>query len=39
LFGLKTVTRFYDVGITSNRKSACDGEILPKPCTTPPVTR
>jgi len=33
VFGLKTVTRFYEVGITSNRKSACYGEIVPKPCT------
>ena len=31
--GLLTVTRFHEVGITSNRKSECYGEYVPWPCT------
>ena len=32
-FRLLTVTRQHEVGITSNRKSACYGEFVPGPCT------
>ena len=29
VFGLKTATRLYEVGITSNRRSASYGEFVP----------
>lgn len=32
-FELLTATRQHEVGITSNRKSACYGEFVPRPCT------
>ncbi len=32
-FGLKSVTRLHEVGIASNRGSACHGEYVPGPCT------
>ena len=32
-FGLKSATRLHEVGIASNRKSACCGEYVPGPCT------
>ncbi len=32
-FGLKSVTRLHEVGIASNRGSACRGEYVPGPCT------
>ena len=31
--GLYTATRIHEVGITSNRRPACYGEIVPRPCT------
>ena len=33
MFGLKTAIRFHEVGIISNRKSACYGEYVLEPCT------
>lgn len=33
VFGLKAATRFYEAGITSNRKSARYGEYVPRLCT------
>ena len=33
LFGLKTAIRLYEVGITSNRRSASYGEFVLRPCT------
>ena len=32
-FGLESATRLYEVGIASNRESACHGEYVPGPCT------
>ena len=32
-FGLGSATRPYEVGIASNRESACRGEYVPGPCT------
>ncbi len=32
-FGLKSVTRLHEVGIASNRGSACHGGYVPGPCT------
>ena len=32
-FGLLSATREHEVGITSNRGSACHGEYVPEPCT------
>ena len=32
-FGLQAATRLYEVGIASNRGSACRGEYVPGPCT------
>ncbi len=32
-FGLKSATRLHEVGIASNRGSACHGEYVPGPCT------
>ena len=32
-FGLKSATRLHEVGIASNRGSACRGEYVPGPCT------
>jgi hypothetical protein len=32
-FGLQAATRLYEVGIASNRRSACYGEYVPGPCT------
>ena len=32
-YGLLTVTRLHEVGITSNRKSECYGEYVSWPCT------
>ncbi len=32
-FGLESATRLYEVGIASNRRSACCGEYVPGPCT------
>ena len=32
-FGLKSATRLHEVGIASNRKSACCGEYVPGSCT------
>jgi len=32
-FGLQSATRLYEVGIASNRRSACYGEYVPGPCT------
>ena len=36
MFGLYTATRIHEVGITSNRRPACYGEIVPRPCTNRP---
>ena len=33
MFGLQTAIRLYEGGITSNRKSACYGEFVLRPCT------
>ena len=33
MFGLYTATRIHEGGITSNRRPACYGEIVPRPCT------
>ena len=33
VFGLYAATRIHEVGITSNRRPACYGEIVPRPCT------
>ena len=33
VFRLQTVTRLYEGGITSNRKSACYGETVLRSCT------
>ena len=32
-FGLESATRLHEVGIASNRRSACYGEYVPGPCT------
>ena len=32
-FGLQAATRLHEVGISSNRESACHGEYVPGPCT------
>ena len=32
-FGLQAATRLHEVGIASNRGSACHGEYVPGPCT------
>ncbi len=32
-FGLQAATRLHEVGIASNRRSACCGECVPGPCT------
>ena len=32
-FGLKAATRLHEVGVTSNRRSACCGECVPGSCT------
>ncbi len=32
-FGLESATRLHEVGIASNRGSACHGEYVPGPCT------
>ncbi len=32
-FGLESATRLHEVGIASNRESACRGEYVPGPCT------
>ena len=32
-FGLQAETRLHEVGIASNRGSACRGEYVPGPCT------
>lgn len=32
-FGLMTETCYHKGGITSNRKSGCYGEFVPRPCT------
>ena len=32
-FGLQSATRLHEVGIASNRGSACRGEYVPGPCT------
>ena len=32
-FGLHSATRVHEVGIASNRRSACYGEYVPGPCT------
>ena len=32
-FGLQAATRLHEVGIASNRESACHGEYVPGPCT------
>lgn len=32
-FGLQSETRLYEVGIASNRRSACYGEFVLRPCT------
>ena len=32
-FGLHSATRVHEVGIASNRGSACRGEYVPGPCT------
>ncbi len=32
-FGLQAATRLHEVGIASNRGSACRGEYVPRPCT------
>ena len=32
-FGLQAATRLHEVGIASNRRSACCGEYVPGPCT------
>ena len=32
-FGLKSATRLHEVGIASNRESACRGEYVLGPCT------
>ncbi len=32
-FGLQSATRLHEVGIASNRRSACCGEYVPGPCT------
>ena len=32
-FRLQAATRLYEVGIASNRRSACCGEYVPGPCT------
>ena len=32
-FGLQAATRLHEVGIASNRGSACRGEYVPGPCT------
>lgn len=32
-FGLESATRLHEVGIASNRGSACRGEYVPGPCT------
>ncbi len=32
-FGLQSVIRLHEVGIASNRGSACRGEYVPGPCT------
>ena len=32
-FGLQAATRLHEVGIASNRESACRGEYVPGPCT------
>ncbi len=32
-FGLRAATRLHEVGIASNRGSACHGEYVPGPCT------
>ena len=32
-FGLESATRLHEVGIASNRRSACCGEYVPGPCT------
>ena len=32
-FGLESATRLHEVGIASNRGSACRGEYVPRPCT------
>ncbi len=32
-FGLQSATRLHEVGIASNRRSACYGEYVPGPCT------
>ena len=31
--GLESATRLHEVGIASNRRSACYGEYVPGPCT------
>ena len=33
VFGLYAATRVHEGGITSNRRPACYGEIVPRPCT------
>ncbi len=33
MFGLQSETRLHEVGIASNRGSACRGESVPGPCT------
>ena len=37
-FGLQAATRLHEVGIASNRRSACHGEYVPGPCTRRPGT-
>ena len=32
-FGLQAATRLHEVGVTSNRESACRGECVPGSCT------
>jgi hypothetical protein len=32
-FGLRAATRPHEAGITSNRRSECYGEFVPRPCT------
>ena len=32
-FGLEAAIRLHEVGIASNRGSACRGEYVPEPCT------
>ncbi len=38
-FGLQSATRLHEVGIASNRGSACRGEYVPGPCTHRPSSQ